>query len=120
MNNERGIAQFAAIVNKVLDNICPLVALKLLNYGCFCGLQETWPPLYNKTMDSFDSLCLEHDWCWHQVNHAGCSSYWEWYSYYFIEEMVWIPSKSRFYNKISVRIIIYWIVSTKLRINIDI
>ena len=102
MNDERGIPQFASIVNKVLDSICPKIGFKLLNYGCFCGMQETWPPIDNMTMNSFDSLCLEHDWCWHRVNQAGCSSYWEWYSFYFMEKLVWIPSKSRYHKKIYV------------------
>ena len=95
-------------MNKVLKSMCPVWdILTLTNHGCFCGRNSDWPPKSNKTMDSLDELCLEHDWCYHNADKFcwGLSSYFVVFRYSFKEEIVEPPGSSKSYIRATVRII---------------
>ena len=85
--------------------MCPFSSYsKLTNYGCFCGLNLDWPPKSNKTMDSLDKICFEHDWCYIRAD-KDCSP---WsplmvtFDYGFKEEMVKASENSAEYNRVTV------------------
>ena len=88
--------------------MCSLLDISnLTNYGCFCGRNSDWPPKSNKTMDSLDELCLEHDWCYHNADKLcwPLVSYLVVFRYNFKEEMVKPPGSSKSYIRATVRVI---------------
>jgi len=104
IESDRSVVEFLNIAGGVLSPMCPFSSYsKLTNYGCFCGLTLDWPPKSNKTMDSFDEICFEHDWCYTRAEKA-CSS---WpalmvtFDYDFKEEMVKASENSAEYNRVT-------------------
>ena len=105
IESDRSIAEFLNIGSRVLSPLCPFSSYsKLTNYGCFCGLNLDWPPKSNKTMDSLDKICFEHDWCYIRAD-KDCSP---WsplmvtFDYGFKEEMVKASENSAEYNRVTV------------------
>ena len=49
-------------------------------YGCFCGVTdfENMNTLQknNHTVDDFDKLCLEHDYCYHEIDETNLCGGW--------------------------------------------
>ena len=104
----RSLLEFTQIMNKVLKPMCPLLSItSLTNHGCFCGKNSDWPPKSNKTMDTLDELCLEHDWCYHNADESCwlLDPYYVVFRYSFKEETVNPPGSSKSYIRATVRII---------------
>jgi len=95
-----GLSELMQVMKIVLGPMCSIFDIfKMTNYGCFCGSNQDWPPESNKTMDSLDELCLEHDWCYHNADEicSPNSSYDVAYKYNFKEETVEPPESSKSY-----------------------
>ena len=108
IESDRSIAEFLNIGSRVLSPLCPFSSYsKLTNYGCFCGLNLDWPPKSNKTMDSLDKICFEHDWCYIRAD-KDCSP---WsplmvtFDYGFKEEMVKPLENTVEYKRVEVSLI---------------
>ena len=105
--NTRSLLEFTQIMNKVLKPMCPLLSItSLTNHGCFCGRNSDWPPKSNKTMDTLDELCLEHDWCYDNADkYCGpiFNSFTVVFRYNFKEEIVKPPGSSKSYTRVTVR-----------------
>ena len=108
IESDRSIAEFLNIGSRVLSPMCPFSSYsKLTNYGCFCGLNLDWPPKSNKTMDSLDKICFEHDWCYIRAD-KDCSP---WsplmvtFDYGFKEEMVKPLENTVEYKRVEVSLI---------------
>ena len=80
LKDQRGIKayyHFLRINYYVVGSLCGVWNLIWLfvkgwiKYGCFCGLTRPWPPASNQTMDDFDAICRDHDYCWDRVQKAN-------------------------------------------------
>ena len=89
----------------VFNPVCIEASGTLLSYGCWCGSNRlTGTPNHNKTVDRFDELCNNHDWCYNRILQDDCNGYWSQYSYYFEKQNISFPGASHPpYNKVTVR-----------------
>ena len=61
------IIAFTALLNLGLMAIeyidCPFPYFPI-PYGCWCGVTIPFPPEHDEPIDTFDSLCKTHDYCY--------------------------------------------------------
>jgi len=87
----RSLYDFGIMATNVLEVFCSSITYTLTNYGCFCGSNYlNWPPKSNVTMDDFDAICLDHDWCYQEAEDLDwwCSGYFTSYNFYIGENNV--------------------------------
>ena len=92
----RSLFQLYSMMSEALSDICPDQTVAFpIPYGCFCGLNSDDDIGVLRPVDTFDTICLEHDKCYRDSDCSGLEIYlanYEWSAHKNIE-CSWLQSR---------------------------